>query len=264
MKFIYATYVLQFLSSMTSHFFASILRCSAMFWLKEVVPIKRKNTFWSHDIKAYRNAKREHNGGVSTRKSEIEAIERGIRASVMLNENGRLAKSLEPQKVASGSVTTEHKNMYASAGLLDQIKSDELRSHYASNAIEDAFYVSNVEPTRTISSRNLRRRHPSPRNGVSKNTPPSLFTIDEEGEEGGNNLARERESFIRTANRMGGLAQVESVLFFEDEDGRSTLQEQASFRTRRRQAMGLGNWFSSRPAGRENRADVALHLSMVS
>lgn len=236
-----------------------------MFWLKEVVPIKRKNTFWTHDIKAYRNAKREHIGGISTRTSEIEAIERGIRASIMLNENGRLAKSLEPQKVASGIDIAEHKNRYASAGLLDQIKADELRSHYASNAIEDAFYVSNVEP-RTISSRNLRRRHPSPRNGVSGNNPPSLFTIDEEGEEGGSrsSLARERESFIRTANRMGGLAHVESVLFFEDEDSSSTLQEQASFRTRRRLAMGLGNWFSSRTAGRENRADVALHLSMAS
>lgn len=261
MSEINATYVLEFLCSATSHFFASTFHCSTMFWLKEVVPIRKKNTFWSHDIKAYRNAKREHNCGVSTRKFEIEAIERGIRASIMLNQNGRLAKSLEPQTVASGSVATEHKNMYASAGFLDQIKSDELRSHYASNAIEDAFYVSNVEP-RTISSRNLRRRHPSPRNGVSKNTPPSLFTIDEEGEEGGNNLARERESFIRTANRMGGLAQVESVLFL-DEDSSSTLQEQASFRTRRH-AMGLGKWFSSRAAERENRADVALHLSMVS
>lgn len=249
--------------SATSHFFVSILHCSAMFWLKEVVPIKRKNTFWTHDIKAYRNAKRENNGGISTRTSEIEAIERGIRASIMLNENGRLAKSLQPQKVASGSDTAGHKNMYASTGLLDQIKSDELRSQYASNAIEDAFYVSNVEP-RTISSRNLRRRHPSPRNGVSGNKPPSLFTIDEEGEEGGSSLARERESFIRTANRMGGLAHVESVLFFEDEDSSSTLQDQASFRTRRRQAMGLGKWFSSRAAGRENRADVALHLSMAS
>jgi hypothetical protein len=60
------------------------------------------------------------------------------------------------------------------------------------------------------------------------------------------------------------LAQVESVLFFEDEDSSSTLQDQGSFRTRRRLAMGLGNWFSSRAAGRENRADVALHLSTVS
>ena len=234
-----------------------------MFWLKEVVPIKRKNTFWSHDVKAYRNAKRDNIGGISTRKSEIEAIERGIRASIMLNENGRLAKSLEPQKVADGNDTVDRKNMYASTGLLDQIKSDELRNHYASNAIEDAFYVSNVEP-RTISSRNLRRRHPSPRNGVGRNNPQNLFTIDEEGDNGESNLARERESFIRTANRMGGLAQVESVLFFDDEDSSSTLQEQASFRTRRRLAMGLGNWISSRAAGRENRADVALHLSTVS
>mmetsp|Transcript_9837 Transcript_9837/g.27548 ORF Transcript_9837/g.27548 Transcript_9837/m.27548 type:complete len:237 (+) Transcript_9837:121-831(+) len=236
-----------------------------MFWLKEVVPIKRKNTFWTHDIKAYRQAKRENNGGASTRKSEIEVIERGIRASIMLNENGRLAKSLEPQKVATDSNAEVQNNMYASTGLLDQIKSDELRSNFASNAIEDAFFVSNVEP-RPVSSRNLRRRHRSPRNEDNRNSPPSLFTIDEEGEQEGDNLARERESLIRTANRMGGLAHVESVLFFEDEDSSSTLQEEASFRTRRRLAMGLGlgNWISSRALGKERRADVALHLSTVS
>lgn len=237
-----------------------------MFWFKEVVPIRKKNTFWTRDVKAYRCAKRENKGGLSTRKSEIEAIERGIRASIVLNQNGRLAKSLEPQKVATVSDTRLQKNMYASTGLLDQIESDDLRSHYASNAIEDAFYVSNVEP-RTISSRNLRRRrNNSPRSANNRNNPPtSLFTIDEECESGRDGLARERESFIRTANRMGGLHQVESVLFFEDEDrNTNTLQGEASFRTHRRLAMGLGDWISSRAAGRERRADVALHLSTIS
>lgn len=231
-----------------------------MFWLKEVVPIKRKNTFWTHDVKAYRQAKRENN----SRKTEIEAIERGIRASIMLNEKGRLAKSLEPQKVATGSNAKLQNNKYASTGLLDQIEADELRHNFASNAIEDAFFVSNVQP-RPVSSRNLRRRHHSPRDGDNRNNAPSLFTIDEDAEQEGDNVSRERESFIRTANRMGGLSRFESVLFFEDEDSSRTLHEEASFRTRRRLAMGLGNWISSRlPTRNERRADVALHLSTVS
>ena len=180
-----------------------------MFWLKEVVPIKRKNTFWTHDVKAYRKAKRENNGSISTRKSEIEAIERGIRASITLNENGRLAKSLEPQKVATDSNAKLQNNKYASTGLLHQIEADELRHNFASNAIEDAFFVSNVQP-RPASSRNLRRRH----HFSNKKNAPSLFTIDEDAEQEGDNVSRERESFIRTANRMGGLSHVESVLFF--------------------------------------------------
>ena len=233
-----------------------------MFWLKEVVPIKRKNTFWTHDVKAYRQAKRENN----SRKTEIEAIERGIRASIMLSENGRLTKSLVPQKVATGSNAKLQNNKYASTGLLDQIEADELRHNFASNAIEDAFFVSNVQP-RPASSRNLRRRHhSSPRDGDNRKNARSLFTIDEDADQEGDNVSRERESFIRTANRMGGLSRFESVLFFEDEDSSTsrTLHEEASFRTRRHLAMGLGNWISSRLPGNERRTDVALHLSTVS
>ena len=151
-------------------------------------------------------------------------------------------------------------NKYASTGLLHQIEADELRHNFASNAIEDAFFVSNVQP-RPVSSRNLRRRHNLPRNGDNKTNAPSLFTIDEDAEQEGDNISRERESFIRTANRMGGLSQVESVLF-QDEDSSRTLHEEASFRTRRR--LGLGNWISSRLPGNDRRADVALHLSTVS
>lgn len=187
-----------------------------MFKVKEVVPIRRKNTFWTADLKAYREATAKGQG-MSTTKSEIEAIEKGIRASVVLNDP--MTQSFAPSP-ADGAGTARD----IGATGFDGTRGD-LRRAYASNALEDALFVGDGG----INTDTLRRRLPRhegfrrlPRNEgfMSHN----LFDIDEEGDGGDDDLANQRRSLMRTANCIpGGLPEAGSVLFSQLEGERRTL-----------------------------------------
>ena len=220
-----------------------------MFWLKEVVPIRQKNTFWTHDVKAYREAKAK-GPSASTTKSEIEAIDKGIRASIMLNES--MPQSFEmhhTDNVVSGS------DVYASTGAVDDFRGN-LHRAYASNALESALFVGNVEASKQ-STRNLRRRRPTRNEGTLNQ---DLSAIEEE--DNSDNLANERGSLMRTAHCIpGGLAEAGSVLFSP------SLEEEEGFienGARRRPSFShFRNVLSRQRLSRDHHDDVALHLSMT-
>lgn len=220
-----------------------------MFFLKEVAPIRQKNTFWSHDIQAYRRANGQ---GVSTTKSEIEAIERGIRASIMLNE--RMTKSFEPHPMGKAE---SKRNMYASTGALGDLRGN-LRRTYGNNALESALYAGDIDSAVT-STRNLRRRRPTRNEGTLNQ---GLYSIDEDDDDG-DDLANERGSLMRTANRIpGGLAEAGSVLFSPSLEEEEDPIANASYRTRRRPSfVRLRNALRTEKLSRDQ-YDVALHLSM--
>ena len=205
-----------------------------MFWLKEVVPIRQKNTFWTHDVKAYREAK-AHNPRMSTTKSEIEAIEKGIQASIALNE--RVMKSLEP---LSTDEVGSRRDAYASTRVVDDLRGD-LHRAYATNALESALFVGNVDATGQ-GPQYLRRRRPT-RN--EKMLPQDLFCIEEDDND---NLANERGSLLRTASRIpGGLAEVGSVLFSPSlEQARDSVSNDSYRPSQQPSLSHFWNVFSSR------------------
>mmetsp|Transcript_13621 Transcript_13621/g.29587 ORF Transcript_13621/g.29587 Transcript_13621/m.29587 type:complete len:849 (-) Transcript_13621:54-2600(-) len=224
-----------------------------MFWLKEVVPIRQKNTFWTRDVKAYREAKAK-GPSASTTKSEIEAIDRGIRASIALNE--RMPQSFEMHQTENG---VSRSDVYASAGAVDDFRGN-LHRAYASNALESALFVGDVEASKQ-STRNLRRRRPT---RTERPLNQDLSAIEEE-EDNSDDLANERGSLMRTAHCIpGGLAEAGSVLFspsLEEEEG---FNDNSSYRARRRPSFShFRDVFSKQRLSRDNHDDVALHLSMT-
>mmetsp|Transcript_33632 Transcript_33632/g.67867 ORF Transcript_33632/g.67867 Transcript_33632/m.67867 type:complete len:226 (+) Transcript_33632:517-1194(+) len=224
-----------------------------MFWLKEVVPIRQKNTFWTRDVKAYREAKAK-GPSASTTKSEIEAIDRGIRASIALNE--RMPQSFEMHQTENG---VSRSDVYASAGAVDDFRGN-LHRAYASNALESALFVGDVEASKQ-STRNLRRRRPT---RTERPLNQDLSAIEEE-EDNSDDLANERGSLMRTTHCIpGGLAEAGSVLFspsLEEEEG---FNDNSSYRARRRPSFShFRDVFSKQRLSRDNHDDVALHLSMT-
>jgi hypothetical protein len=91
-----------------------------MFWLKEVAPVRKKNAFWSQDVKI---AREDEGREVDTKK-----IEEGLEAVIELNK---------------GAPATERAGMHKmfSAPDLSSIQAGEARRKaMAANVVEDAFF----------------------------------------------------------------------------------------------------------------------------
>ena len=228
-----------------------------MFWLKEVVPIRSKNTFWTHDIKAYRMARR--NGSeVAATKSEIEAIDKGIRASMILNEN--VSKSHEPQLPAQHKMASTG-NLHASTGSINPQRGD-FRRAYASNALEDALFAGNVDPY--VSSRHFtKHQYPHRREAMDLGGLASIYEGHEE-----DSLAKERRSLLQAAHRIpGGLPEARSVLFSSSlDDGEANFDTSNHPTEGKHWRPSFAHWRNvfSNPTIRSNQDDVALSLESPS
>jgi len=164
-----------------------------MFKVKEVAPIKNKNTFWSRDVKIARNHRR-------TIKPDAKAIKLGVKAALELEEALAREGHLHTDANTHGHRHRRHE---------DQMRVAEARRRgLAANVVEDALFVGggNIIADEDIVAGGAVDDDILPSESVLREYVDDL-TMD-----------TDKESLLDSADKIGGLDEAGELLFSDFAD----------------------------------------------